>query len=122
MTQSTSSVAINERVEVSSKSGQQRNSASLLAIFFCCSLSFASLLFLPQRTLAFSPSDLPNLKLWLDPAVGTYTNTTLVTPATTDGASVKGWADQSGQNNNATDTTGAVLKLNSNGINGHTCQ
>ena len=89
------------------------NKIFLLTIILTAGFGFAG------KTFAFSASDLPNLKLWLDPSLGTYTNTGMTTPANTDGASVCGWADQSTSANNATGTACAVLKLAGNGINGH---
>lgn len=67
---------------------------------------------------AFNPAQLGNLLLWLDPSKGTFTDTGLTTAATTQGAAVKGWADQSGNGNNATDSSGGTLQLTTNGING----
>jgi len=49
---------------------------------------------------AFSPLDIPSLKLWLDGTRGTYVDagTTLAT----DGQTIQQWNDQSGQGNHAT--------------------
>jgi lysophospholipase L1-like esterase len=70
-----------------------------------------------KGTVAFSPNQLPNLQLWLDPSKGTYQDTGLSTHATTQGATVNGWADQSGNGNNATYSSGGTLQLGANGIN-----
>ena len=63
---------------------------------------------------SFSPKDIPGLQLWLKADAGLYTDAAMTTPAVNDADVVGGWADQSGQGNNATQATTAnkpLLKL-----------
>jgi hypothetical protein len=74
--------------------------------------SFPYIAFTP---LALSPA------IWFRGAVGTYQDTGFTTPATTNGAIVEGWQDQSGNANNATQATSANaagLATGASGING----
>ena len=64
---------------------------------------------------AFSPSSISGLQLWFSADTGVYADTSLTLATSTDGAKVKGWVDQSGHNNNATQTNAVnapTLKLN----------
>lgn len=61
---------------------------------------------------AFSPIDLSPI-VWFKADAGTFQDTGLTTPATADAAAVKGWQDQSGNSQNATEATNnPILKLN----------
>lgn len=65
-------------------------------------------------------TDLPNLTMLLSGDAGETTDTAGTTPATTDGAVVARWNDQSGNGNNATQSTAGrnpTLKLAT--LNGH---
>lgn len=68
----------------------------------------------------FAPSDVANLKLWLEPGIEQYTDSTLTTLATTNGANVGGWKDQGGSGNHLTQPSAAKLQtLNTNLVNGY---
>lgn len=58
--------------------------------------------------------------VWLKADKGTYSDNGLTTPVSTDGSTVKGWADQSGNTNNATggNTFASSLVLKTNIQNG----
>lgn len=58
------------------------------------------------------PSPAAGYCLWLEADVGAYQNTGLSTPCTANGDAFKGWADQSGNANNATDSTGGLYATN----------
>lgn len=69
----------------------------------------------------FTPASIANLRVYLAADVGVYTDAARTTAALVDGDVVGGWADQSGQNNHASQSTTAAkltLKLAANGING----
>lgn len=53
----------------------------------------------------FTAPEAGSLQLWLRADRGTYADSALTTPTTTDGAAIGGWADQSGLVHNATQAT-----------------
>jgi hypothetical protein len=55
-----------------------------------------------------SPLDISGCQLWLDSSRGTYGDIGLTSPVSTNGATIKGWADQSGNNNNFTNNAGTT--------------
>jgi hypothetical protein len=59
-------------------------------------------------SVAFLPTDLSGLSVWLKHDAGLYQNTGLTTPATADGDPVAGWQDQSGNNNHLTRSSGGT--------------
>jgi hypothetical protein len=68
---------------------------------------------------SFNPSDISGLQLWLKADDGILDNSD--NPVSVDGTAVKTWSDQSGNNNDAIQATGANQMLwrdASNGING----
>ncbi len=69
----------------------------------------------PGSSSAAAP-DIPqtNLILWLEADYGTYAETTRVTPQSTNGGVVKGWADRSSAANHVSNaaTSGTTLKTN----------
>ncbi len=71
-------------------------------------------LLLDTPAFKFSPLFIPGCALWLRADAGLYTDAAMTMPAVNDADVVGGWADQSGQNNNATQVTTAkkpLLKL-----------
>ena len=66
------------------------------------------------------PSSIPGLIIRLDANLGTYQDTSFLTPANLDGQLVGGWLDQSGNSNNMTaPASGAKIRTNlRNGLSG----
>ena len=70
---------------------------------------------------AFSPKQIPGLRLWLEADRGVYTDDAGTTPATTDGDAIGCWKDQSGNGYDVIQATAdnkPLLKLAANGIKG----
>jgi hypothetical protein len=63
------------------------------------------------RATGFAPAQPAFLQLWVAADFGTYTDTALTSPVSTDGTAVGGWRDQSGKGNHATQATGARQPL-----------
>lgn len=69
---------------------------------------------------AFVPSTITGLKLWLKADAGTFTDSAMTIPATSDADPVGGWQDQSGNGKHvvqATSTKRGTLKTGANGQN-----
>ena len=62
---------------------------------------------------AFSPTNIPNLELWLEADFGTYSDTG--TTPTTNGGNVKQWNDRSGNGRHVIAPAGRIPTLNTTG-------